>query len=620
MSDGDEGVGEWFAEVELPITISNWDRVDQVLTDAGIETPEQLREAYERSPTIVWELARGIELVDSNQAHRTFVGWADGHDLDEHGRRTRGSLPASVMLEGIEVFMRGPTTPVWETTVLNARGETVEVGLCFLVAPKRGTNHRSITMAIPRALASSDDVFRRVVEDQTDLIARYTRGGVRTFVNDAYCRYFEQPREALVGTSFLDLVAEDDRPAVEAKLEALVPGGEPMQEVHKVVRPDGSIGWQEWTDCAVRTTDGGLEYQAIGRDVTRRIQDQNALRDALAEVSRLRDQLAQENRELRAEVRRGRAASEVIGESRAARTLRDTISVVAATDASVLILGETGSGKEVIANAIHAASDRHEGRLIKLNCAAMSASLVEAELFGHAQGAFTGAHREREGRFAMADGGTLFLDEVGELPADAQAKLLRVLQEGTFERVGSAESHQVDVRIIAATNRNLPDEIAAGRFRADLYYRLNVFPIHVPPLRERKDDIPALAQHFVELYGARHGAQVDSIDRFAMDRLTHYPWPGNVRQLSNVIERALITAEGRELAVPDLSFVGDRSTVPEAETGEDETLEGVQRRHIEQVLEETDWVIHGDHGAAAILGLRPSTLRSRMKRLGISRD
>jgi formate hydrogenlyase transcriptional activator len=290
---------------------------------------------------------------------------------------------------------------------------------------------------------------------------------------------------------------------------------------------------------------------------------------------------------------------------------------VAATDSTVLITGETGTGKELIARAVHSSSRRKARPLIKINCAALPAGLVESELFGHEKGAFTGAIARRVGRFELAQGGTIFLDEIGELPADAQAKLLRVLQEREFERIGGSGPIRVDVRVLAATNRDLLKAVREKSFREDLYYRLSVFPVQLPPLRDRQEDIPPLVLFLVNNFAMRIGKRIDGVDKETMHRLLSYSWPGNVRELENVIERAVILANGSTLQIdPDILAPGP----PLADALPEGTMQGVERDHISNVLRQTRGVIDGPHGAAKILNLHPNTLRSRMKKLGIGRN
>jgi transcriptional regulator with GAF, ATPase, and Fis domain len=301
------------------------------------------------------------------------------------------------------------------------------------------------------------------------------------------------------------------------------------------------------------------------------------------------------------------------------------VEAVASTDATVLISGETGCGKELIARAIHSRSARRNRTIVKVNCGAIPSGLVESELFGHVKGAFTGALDRRTGRFELADGGTLFLDEVSEIPLDTQVKLLRVLQEREFEPVGSSRTVRVNVRIIAASNRDLEKAIKEEKFRADLYYRLNVVPIVMPPLRQRRSDIPLLATFFTERYARQFGKSVQGIARETMDLLSSYSWPGNIRELQNVIERAVVLSAGPVLRLgPDLLPIVPSDATPDGENsavfGADAyTLQRVERRHIIDALNQTEWVIEGARGAAKVLGLNPNTLRSRMKKLGIQR-
>ena len=327
---------------------------------------------------------------------------------------------------------------------------------------------------------------------------------------------------------------------------------------------------------------------------------------------------------LDAELKSVQDFGDIIGQSSTLRTVLEQVSQMAETDCTGLIIGETGTGKELIARAIHERSPRKDKPLIKVNCAAIPKDLFESEFFGHEKGAFTGAMAKRVGRFELANGGTLFLDETGELPLDIQAKLLRVLQEQEFERVGGQTTQKVDVRIIAATNRNLHERVVSKEFREDLYYRLNVFPLHVPALRDRQDDIALLAQHFVKKYARKYRKALERITDDALKGLGDYAWPGNIRELENVIERAVILSRGAELErgswLPRGS-VGQpvQSDAPPANAAVNQTLEEMERAHIQNTLERTNWRVSGEGGAAEILGLNRTTLEARMKKLGISR-
>ena len=339
------------------------------------------------------------------------------------------------------------------------------------------------------------------------------------------------------------------------------------------------------------------------------------LHHAFSEIERLKEQLEAENVYLREDIKMELNFDEIIGQSDALRYVMFRVEQVAVTDATVLIQGETGTGKGVIAHAIHGRSQRKDRPLITVNCAALPANLIESELFGREKGAFTGSHARQMGRFEVADRGTILLDEIGEMPLELQSKLLRVIQDGEFERLGSPHTMKVDVRIIVSTSRNLREEINKGRFREDLYYRLNVFPITIPPLRQRPDDVPLLVDHFVKKFSRKMGKEIKTIPRDVMKALQDYTWPGNVRELEHVIERAIITTQGSALRLAE-KF--DISKTPDRTDGL-LSITDVERDHILKILKKTDWRIEGNKGAASLLELNPSTLRSRMQKLGIAR-
>jgi formate hydrogenlyase transcriptional activator len=349
-----------------------------------------------------------------------------------------------------------------------------------------------------------------------------------------------------------------------------------------------------------------------------------AVGNALAweEISALRDKLAKEKAYLEEEVRTQHDFGDIVGENAALRAILKDVETVAPTESTVLIRGETGTGKELIARALHDLSPRKDRTFVKLNCAAIPTGLLESELFGHEKGAFTGAIKQKIGRFELAHQGTVFLDEVGDIPLELQPKLLRVLQEQEFERLGGTKTIRVNVRVVAATNRDLTEMIAEGRFRRDLYYRLNVFPIALPPLRERTDDIPRLVRHFTQGFARRMGRRIVAIPTSVMDALVRYPWPGNVRELQNVIERAVILSNGPALqvALADLQPEAAPAAPAAAPTAAAPvTLSDAERDHILRVVREANWVLGGPKGAAARLGMKRSTLHWKMKKLGISR-
>ena len=358
-------------------------------------------------------------------------------------------------------------------------------------------------------------------------------------------------------------------------------------------------------------------------DIEERKQTEIARDRATKKLEMLKNRLEEENIYLKTQVREKGLFSDIVGKSDALVYVLNRVEEVAKTSTTVLVQGETGTGKELIAMAIHQRSKRSEKAFVKVNCAALPSNLVESELFGHERGAYTGAEKQRKGRFELADGGTLFLDEISEMPIETQAKLLRVLQDSTLERVGGTQTIKVDVRVIAASNRDLNAEVMGGGFRSDLFYRLNVFPLTLPPLRKRRKDIPPLVEHFIPMIASRIGKHIDQIPAQVMEQLIAYDWPGNVRELKNVIERAIITATDSVLRLPArLAQEHDSradTTPPSQSKQKLTTLDEAQIQHIRDVLKATNWRINGPQGAADILGINPSTLRSRIKKFGIKR-
>jgi PAS domain S-box-containing protein len=406
------------------------------------------------------------------------------------------------------------------------------------------------------------------------------------------------------GTVGMTLVAdtEQNRRQLDAAFADIRRGRESGLMELELRRKD--TGTPIWVQFWSRPEPDGKHTRTMIIDITERV---------LAEREKAR--LQQENEYLQEEIKASLNFDEIVGHSPALTAVLDHVRVVGPTDATVLITGETGTGKELIARAIHSASRRRDKPLIKMNCAALPTGLVESELFGHEKGAFTGAIARHVGRFELADGGTIFLDEVGELPLETQAKLLRVLQEGEIDRIGGKQGVKVNVRVIAATNRDLAQSVRDKTFREDLFYRLNVFPIPLPALRERVEDIPLLATYFADRFAGRLGKTIHGIQADTMERLKRYSWPGNIRELENIIERAVILATGAEIAVSP-EMLPAITLPPTSSAG---NLESVERDHIVAMLEQARWVIEGTKGAAQLLGLHPNTLRSRMKKLGISR-
>src|SRR5271165_4261918 len=454
-------------------------------------------------------------------------------------------------------------------------------------------------------LRESEQRYRDLYEEapigyvQEDLESRFITA------NRAAIRMLGLKPDEVIGTIGMSLVAatpEAQRRVREA-FASIGRGTDTAGVVLELRRKDNSRPvWIQWWS---KPEPNGKYTRTVIVDITDRV---------LMEQEKTR--LQQQNQYLQEEIRSVHNFDEIVGRSPVHLAVLDKVGRVAPTDSTVLICGETGTGKELIARAIHSNSRRRDKPLIKLNCAALPAGLVESELFGHEKGAFTGAIARRIGRFELADGGTIFLDEIGELPADTQAKLLRVLQEHEFDRVGGTSPRKVDVRVIAATNRDLLKAVSEKTFREDLYYRLSVFPILLPPLRERSEDVPLLVRFLLDRFAARIGKSVDAISQETMQRLTAYSWPGNVRELENILERAVILATGPTLEIgPDILSEPVLATA----AGPGSALEDVERNHILNVLGQTGWVIEGPKGAATLLSLHPNTLRSRLKKLGIER-
>lgn len=483
-------------------------------------------------------------------------------------------------------------------------------------------------------LRSEQDKLWRLAANAFSLL-----GEARATQNDIELEFFGgTPAETKMGlapgtvpTTVAQIVAmmhPDDVKSYVEKVKHSVNTGAPFAVTYRLSDGRGGWRWLQARAFSVEERDGKpVRWLHDTRDVTEQKELEEALRKSVMELQRLKAKLQAENLFLREEAGLESATPEIIGRSPALSRVLEQVSLVAATSSTVLISGETGTGKELVARAIHKASNRHGGLFVAVNCAALPTTLVESELFGHEKGAFTGAVARRAGRFEQADGGTLFLDEVGELPMETQAKMLRVLQSGEFERVGGSQPLKTNVRVIAASNRDLDQAVHEGRFRSDLYHRLAIFPIHLPPLRERREDIPLLAAYLVMRKTARMGRKIEQIPNKILERLTEYDWPGNVRELENVLERAIILSPGTTLrpegiqlgSAPPGRTHGHDTRLGAKHAAEDDTLDANERAHILRICEASGWRIKGADGAAGRLGLKPSTLYWRLRKHGIRR-
>ena len=486
-----------------------------------------------------------------------------------------------------------------------------------------------------RKLESTNE---HILEAVAEGIYGLSADGLITFANPAASKLTGYSMQELLGKSVFDLHFYAQWDGSRYPLEHN-PISKTLNE-HTLLSSDQDVMWRKAGDhfpieytCAPYLTKGQPEGAVLAfQDITQRKRQENTLRQALTEVEKLKEKLQAENTYLQNQIRSEGQFKDIVGQSAPLIHLLEQVKQVATTNSTVLILGESGTGKEAIARAIHDSSSRASRPLIKINCGAISPNLIESELFGHEKGSFTGALKQRTGYFELADGGTIFLDEVGELPLEAQVKLLRVLQEQEVSRVGSEETIPVDVRVIAATNKNLSIMVEQGLFRTDLYYRLNVFPLQIPALRDRKEDIPLLANYFLQAQASTLGKELEGISPESMQLLLDYQWPGNIRELQNVIERSAILNNGSKLVINSSLISSDSPPKSAANSADSSSLaadnaadEGIlrlvdfEKQHILKILEMTSWTIAGKGGAAEILDLPASTLRSRMKKLGIHR-
>lgn len=620
------------------------------------ELPLQIEDAYSRA-----ELMRHEAALEKSQARNrallnaipdlVFLLTRDGTFLDYHatsqdllllppeqflGKNVSEVLPPELAAQLHKCFQQASDKPSLVEYQLPMLGEDrfYEAAVVTCEGDKILTIVRDITER-----RKAEDLLRQS-EERLRLAQQAARVGTWEWDVDKGSAIWSEMMWRMFGSEpqdepvtlerFVAFIHPDDREAALSNVNAVLAEGDDYHDEFRVITPDGHIVWLASQGRLIRSADGRPERMlGVNIDITERKLAMDSLKNALTEVQQLKDRLHEENIYLREEIRVASDFSGIIGHSEPLQKVLRQAEQVAPLDTTVLILGETGTGKELLAHAIHNHSPRKNQPLVKVNCAALPAPLIESELFGHEKGAFTGADVRRLGRFTLADGGTIFLDEVGELPLDLQAKLLRVLEEGEFELVGSSHPVKVDVRIIAATNRNLSEDVARGTFRSDLYYRLSIFPIMMPPLRERRGDIRMIAAHLVDQLSAKFGKQIDAIPQSTITALQNYHWPGNVRELRNVIERAVIITQGPTLELTDnfdswpvvpIVQSPQRQTISDQDqTLEGETLEQGEYRLIVRTLKRVHWRIEGPGGAAELLNVHASTLRSRMRKLGIER-
>jgi PAS domain S-box-containing protein len=588
---------------------------------------------FRRAPAMATSIGRDGTYLDVNDALLDRLGYAR---IEMIGRRPSEFVTAEsaerIEKEFLPTLRRTGRLENKPIAFLSKSGETVNCLTNSVIEhDPDGKFIRTIAMYMEVAdQARLDWKYRQLYRSTPAMLHTIDAQGCIVTVTDRWLQKMGYAREEVLGRPIVDFFSDADRERFSGKLmQQSISGGEFSNEERQMVTRQGDL--LELLQSAVSERDSaGRVYRMLvaSKDVTERNRAERALRATLAENARLREELERERDYLREEVNVSMNFGRIVGKSPALKHMLAQVEAVAQTPANVLVLGETGVGKELVARAIHARSPRAEAPLVKVNCASIPKDLFESEFFGHVKGAFTGAHRDRVGRFQLADGGTLFMDEVGEIPLELQGKLLRVLQEREFERVGDDATRSVDVRVVAATNRDLERLVAERKFREDLFYRLSVFPVEVPPLRRRREDIEQLAQHFLDITCKDFGRKPNKLTRHQADALTAYDWPGNVRELKNVIERAVILSQGNvlrlDLSLPETAITAKRPDRARSDSDDgavltEKELKSLQKKNLLAALRQANWRVSGKGGAAELLGIRPTTLNDRIKTFGIKK-
>ncbi|MEL7186974.1 MAG: sigma 54-interacting transcriptional regulator [Pseudomonadota bacterium] len=579
---------------------------------------------FRRSPTMATSIAEDGHYLDVNDAMLERLGYTreemvgrqpENFTTAETAERIKNELRPALRRTG-----KLENKPV---TFVTKSGDVVDCTTSALIEYDReGKFLRTVAMYFEISdQARANFKYRTLYRSTPAMLHTVDGDGLVVTVTDHWLNKLGYSREEVVGRPITDFFSRrDQKYYTEGRMQELISEGDFSNIERQMITKDGKTLHLVMSAISNRDESGNVDRMLVAsKDVTERRAAERELRRTLAENARLKDELQRERDYLREEVSVAMNFGRIVGTSAALRRMLKRIEAVAETPATVLLEGESGVGKELVATAIHLQSPRADAPLVKVNCASIPKELFESEFFGHVKGAFTGAHRDRIGRFQLADGGTIFLDEVGEIPMELQGKLLRVLQECEFERVGDDVTRSVDVRVVAATNRNLEQLIVDGDFREDLYYRLSVFPVEVPPLRERGEDVVQLAQHFLEQTCKDFGREPLTLTRAQAANLRAYTWPGNVRELKNVIERAVILSTGKVLRL-DLSMPGLKGTTEGEEVDErrddvmtEQELREFQKRNIVKALERSNWKVSGPGGAAEMLGVKSTTLNDRIR-------
>jgi PAS domain S-box-containing protein len=593
-------------------------------------TPDDYQWLFRKAPVMASSIAEDGVYLDVNDAMLSRLGY-DRDDMVGH-RPEEFATPQSARRVNKELRPALRRTGKLENKPVSFIAKSGEVVDCltnaFVEFDREGEFLRTVAMYTEISdQARANFKYRSLYRSTPAMLHTVDNDGLIVTVTDHWLHKLGFKREEVVGRPITDFFSAADRKLyADGRLKKLIREGGFSNLKRQMVTKNGQVIDLVMSAISQPDERGDVDHMLVAsKDVTERNRAERELRRTLAENARLREELERERDYLREEVNVAMNFGQIVGTSSALRRMLKRVEAVAETPANVLVQGESGVGKELVAHAIHVRSSRADGPLVKVNCASIPKELFESEFFGHVKGAFTGANRDRIGRFQLADGGTIFLDEVGEIPIESQGKLLRVLQESEFERVGDDVTRSVDVRVIAATNRNLEQLIVDGEFREDLFYRLSVFPVDVPPLRERGEDIVQLAQHFLEQTCKDFGRKTLTLTRAQTANLRAYEWPGNIRELKNVIERAVILSEGKVLRL-DLSMPGLRPELDEVDSSEasnevltEKEMKEFQKSNLIKALEQANWRVSGAGGAAELLGVRPTTLADRVRTFRIKR-
>lgn len=594
-------------------------------------TQDDYQWLFRKAPVMASSIAEDGVYLDVNDAMLERLGYQRDEMVGQRPERFTTPETAERVRDELRPALRRTGKLENKPVSLVARsGEVVEcVTSAFIEYDPEGEFLRTVAMYTEISdQAKINFKYRTLYRSTPAMLHTVDADGHLVTVTDHWLQKLGYTRDEVIGRPITDFFSSADRRLyADGRLQQLINEGAFSNLKRQMVTKDGQVIDLVMSAIADYDDKGSVHHMLVAsKDVTARNRAERKLRTTLAENAGLREELERERDYLREEVNVAMNFGRIVGTSPALRSMLNQVEAVAETPANVLLQGESGVGKELVAHALHIRSPRAAGPLVKVNCASIPKELFESEFFGHVKGAFTGAHRDRPGRFQLADGGTLFLDEISEIPLELQSKLLRVLQESEFERVGDDITHSVDVRVIAATNKNLEKLIVDGEFREDLFYRLSVFPIDVPPLRERGEDIVQLAQHFLEQTCQDFGRELLTLTRTQAEHLRAYQWPGNVRELKNVIERAVILSQGKVLRL-DLSMPGLESPAESFAPLSQETpgvlteqqMKDFQKANVIRALKLANWRVSGKGGAAELLGLRPTTLADRVRTYKIKR-